>query len=339
VNGLTVTGLVAGYGSHSVLCGLNLEVPEGGLAAVLGPSGCGKTTLLRVIAGLHPVQEGRIELAGRTLTAGGVRVPPERRGIGIVPQEGALFPHLTVAGNVAFGLTREQRRNGRVDELLEMVGLAGYGRRVPAELSGGQQQRVSLARALAPRPAMVLMDEPFSSLDASLREGLRADVRAVLRATGATALLVTHDQEEALGVADLVAVLRDGVVAQLGTPQQVYGMPVDLGVALFVGEAVTFAGNAGGGIVDTPLGRLPAEGRGAGTVLLRPEQIHLNGGSGIAATVTDVLFHGHDATVLLRLAGGTEVRSRVQGPVPARRGDDVAVTVRGPALFFPGTPS
>ncbi|HEV2781785.1 MAG TPA: ABC transporter ATP-binding protein [Actinophytocola sp.] len=336
MTGLTVKGMVAGYGADPVLRGLDLAVPDGGLAAVLGPSGCGKTTLLRVIAGLHPLWEGRIELDGRVLAGDGVHVQPERRGIGIVPQEGALFPHLSVAGNVAFGLSREQRRNGRVDELLELVGLAGFGRRMPAELSGGQQQRVSLARALAPGPAMVLLDEPFSSLDAGLRDALRADVRAVLRATGATALLVTHDQEEALGVADLVAVLRDGVVAQLGTPQQVYGTPADLGVALFVGEAVTFPGSCRDGIVDTPLGRLPANGRGSGTVLVRPEQIHLNGGSGIAATVTDVLFHGHDATVLLRLAGGGAVRSRVQGPVPARPGDDVTLTVRGPALFFPG---
>jgi iron(III) transport system ATP-binding protein len=339
MTGLSVQGAVAGYGPDPVLRGVDLVVPEGRLAAVLGPSGCGKTTLLRVIAGLHPLRDGRVELGGRVLSGSGVHVPPERRGTGIVPQEGALFPHLSVAGNVAFGLSRSDRRNGRVDELLELVGLAGFGRRMPAELSGGQQQRVSLARALAPRPAMVLMDEPFSSLDASLREGLRADVRGVLRATGATALLVTHDQEEALGMADLVAVLRDGVVAQLGTPQQVYTTPADLGVALFVGEAVTFPATAGNGAVHTPLGPLPVAGRGTGTVLLRPEQLHLNGGNGIAATVVDVLFHGHDATVLLRLAGGAEVRSRVQGPLPARRGDDVTVTVRGQALFFPGSSS
>jgi iron(III) transport system ATP-binding protein len=339
MSGLTVTGLVAGYGPEPVLCGVDLVVPDGELAAVLGPSGCGKTTLLRAIAGLHPVRAGRIELAGRVLSGDGRAVSPERRGIGLVPQEGALFPHLTVAGNVAFGLSREQRRRGRVDELLELVGLAGFGGRVPAELSGGQQQRVSLARALAPNPALVLMDEPFASLDAGLREGLRADVRNVLRAAGATALLVTHDQEEALSVADKVAVLRAGVVAQLGTPQQVYLSPADLGVALFVGDAVTFPGAVGDGSVETPLGRLPVAGRGRGTVLVRPEQLHLNGGGGIAATVIEVLFHGHDATVLLRLAGGTEVRSRVPGPVAARRGDDVTVTVRGNALFFPGNTS
>jgi iron(III) transport system ATP-binding protein len=231
------------------------------------------------------------------------------------------------------------RRNGRVDELLDLVGLSGYGTRMPGQLSGGQQQRVALARALAPRPGVVLMDEPFSSLDAGLRDELRVDVRAALRAFGATALLVTHDQEEALGVADLVAVLRAGVVAQLGTPQQVYTDPADLGVALFVGEAVTFDGVVRDGVADTPLGRLPVRNKatGAGTVLVRPEQL-LVGGGGVPATVDDVLFHGHDATVLLRLGGDVgdiRVRSRVQGVVPARSGEEVTVGVSGTALFFP----
>ncbi|MFD1151076.1 ABC transporter ATP-binding protein [Saccharothrix hoggarensis] len=337
---LRVSGLVAGYGPEPVLRGLDLAVPEGGLLAVLGPSGCGKTTLLRVLAGFHPVRSGEVRLGGRVLADRSTHVPPERRGIGIVPQEGALFPHLTVTGNVGFGLTRAQRRDGRVEELLELVGLSGYGGRMPAQLSGGQQQRVALARALAPRPGVVLMDEPFSALDASLRDELRADVRAALRAFGATALLVTHDQEEALGVADLVAVLRDGVVAQLGAPQDIYASPADLGVALFVGEAVTFGGSARDGVAETPLGRLPVSGSGsgAGTVLVRPEQLHV-GGDGVAATVDDVLFHGHDATVLLRLADGTRVRSRVQGPPPVRPGETTAVRVSGSALFFTGHPA
>ncbi|MEU6643318.1 ABC transporter ATP-binding protein [Saccharomonospora sp. NPDC046836] len=336
---LTVEGLIAGYGPEPVLRGLDLAVPEGSLAAVLGPSGCGKTTLLRVLAGLHPLREGRVALGERVLSARNVHIAPERRGIGLVPQEGALFPHLSVAGNVAFGLSRAQRRDGRVDELLDLVGLGGYGARMPAQLSGGQQQRVALARALAPRPGVVLLDEPFSSLDAGLREELRADVRAALRATGATALLVTHDQEEALGVADLVAVLRDGTMAQLGTPQQVYLQPADLGVALFVGDAVVFEARTGAGVAETPLGQVPVEGgdTGVGTVLVRPEQVHIDaaGRAGVAATVTDVFFHGHDATVLLRLDDGAEVRSRVQGPLQARPGDGVALTVSGTARFFP----
>lgn len=350
---LTVEGLVAGYGSVPVLRGLDLAVPQGELAAVLGPSGCGKTTLLRVLAGLHPLREGRVALGDRVLSAPGVNVPPERRGIGLVPQEGALFPHLSVAANVAFGLSRAQRREGRVDEVLELVGLAGFGKRMPAQLSGGQQQRVALARALAPRPGVVLLDEPFSSLDAALRAELRADVRAALRASGATALLVTHDQEEALGMADLVAVLRDGVVAQLGTPQQVYLEPADLDVALFVGEAVVFEADSGNGAVQTPLGKLAVTGGTEGTecaverdeagracpgtVLVRPEQVRIDpsGRDGVTATVSDVLFHGHDATVLLRLRDGNQVRCRVQGPLPAGRGDTVSVSVSGAARFFP----
>jgi iron(III) transport system ATP-binding protein len=324
-----ISGLVAGYGGEPVLRGLDLEVPKGALVAVLGSSGCGKTTLLRVLAGFHRPDAGTVTLGGRDLAD----VPPERRGIGVVPQEGALFPHLSVAGNVGFGLARAQRRNGRVDELLDLVGLKGFGKRMPGQLSGGQQQRVALARALAPQPGVVLMDEPFSSLDAGLRDELRADVRAVLHSRKATALMVTHDQQEALGVADLVAVLRDGRVAQLGTPQQVYAEPADLGVALFVGEAITFSSTANNGTIDTPLGRFPVDGKGNGTALLRPEQVRLDD-SGTPATVDDVLFHGRDATILLRLEDGGQVRSRVQGPVAVQRNDEVRLAVRGQALFF-----
>lgn len=333
MSGLTVKRLVAGYGGEPVLREVDFEVPEGGLLAVLGPSGCGKTTLLRVLAGFHPVVSGEVWLGGRQLTGD---VPPEKRGIGIVPQEGALFPHLSVAGNVGFGLARAERKD-RVEELLDLVGLAGFGARMPAQLSGGQAQRVALARALAPRPGVVLLDEPFSALDAGLREELRADVRATLKAAGATALLVTHDQEEALGIADHVVVLRDGAVAQFARPQTIYASPADLGVALFVGEAVTFRGVARSGLVETPLGELPTSGDGPGTVLLRPEQLIL-GSTGTASTVDDVLFHGHDATVLLRLANGAQVRARVQGRVPVRAGDSISVSVDGPALFFGDKP-
>jgi iron(III) transport system ATP-binding protein len=339
VSGLTVTGLVAGYGPEPVLRGLDLVVPDGGLAAVLGPSGCGKTTLLRVIAGLHPAQEGRIELAGRTLTGGGVRVPPERRGIGIVPQEGALFPHLSVAGNVGFGLPRG-RRSTRVDEMLELVGLGGYGTRMPAELSGGQQQRVALARALAPGPALVLLDEPFSALDTGLRAALREDVRVALRVTGATAVLVTHDQQEALSMADVVAVLQGGAIAQAGSPADLYRAPRDLDVATFVGEAVVLDAEVRGGRAHCVLGTLdldrPADD-GPARVLLRPEQLRMAAGvpGAVPARVRGVDFYGHDSRVWLDLAGGLTVSARLEGVDVPATGDEVSVAVAGTALPFP----
>ncbi|MET0711925.1 MAG: ABC transporter ATP-binding protein, partial [Jiangellaceae bacterium] len=198
---LVVRGLEKSFGSVRVLDELDLVVPAGRLAAVLGPSGCGKTTLLRVIAGFESADRGTVVLHGAQVAGPGVHVPPERRRVGVVPQEGALFPHLTVAGNVGFGLTRAERRAGRIGELLDLVGLGGFGHRMPYELSGGQQQRIALARALAPEPALVLLDEPFNALDTGLRAAIREDVRSALRAAGATAVLVTHDQEEALSMA------------------------------------------------------------------------------------------------------------------------------------------
>lgn len=228
MNDLHVQGLTKAYGPAApVLRGLDLDVPGGALAAVLGPSGCGKTTLLRIVAGFLHADTGTVTVGGRELTGPAVHLPPERRRIGIVPQEGALFPHLSVARNVAFGLTGLERaeRRRRTEDMLDLVGLAGYGDRMPHELSGGQQQRVALARALAPRPQLVLLDEPFNALDSALRAGVRTDVRAALRATGATAVLVTHDQQEALSTADLVAVVRQGRVAQCDTPRRSTGAP------------------------------------------------------------------------------------------------------------------
>ena len=216
VSELVVRGLEKSFGSVRVLEELDLVVPAGRLAAVLGPSGCGKTTLLRIVAGFETADRGTVVLAGVQVAGPGVHLPPERRRVGVVPQEGALFPHLTVAGNVGFGLSRAQRRAGRIDELLGLVGLGGFGHRMPYEFSGGQQQRIALARALAPEPALVLLDEPFSALDTGLRAAVREDVRSALRAAGATAVLVTHDQEEALSMADLVAVM--GVATSLRPP-------------------------------------------------------------------------------------------------------------------------
>jgi iron(III) transport system ATP-binding protein len=337
---LVVSGVHASYPDAPVLHGIDLEVPVGALAAVLGGSGCGKTTLLRAIAGFHPLDAGSIQLGGRLVAGEGVDVPPERRRVGLVPQEGALFGHLTVAGNVGFGLDRAARRGSRVDEVLELVGLAGYGRRRPDELSGGQQQRVALARALAPEPALVLLDEPFTALDAGLRAEVREQVRAALRAAGATAVLVTHDQQEALGAADVVAVLRDGRVVQSGPPRSLYGTPADLGVGTFVGEAVVLPATVRAGRAVTTLGAFPVEGPDAvGHVLLRPEQLLLGPTGEIRATVTEVVFHGHDTTILLAVddgADGVLVRCRTAEQTGPAVGERVGVAVRGSARFYPG---
>ncbi|MFF3325153.1 ABC transporter ATP-binding protein [Streptomyces sp. NPDC002889] len=351
---LRIESVSKAYGpGATVLDGLDLTVPGGALAAVLGPSGCGKTTLLRIIAGFLQADAGTVTLGGRTLSGPGVHLPPERRRIGIVPQEGALFPHLSVARNVAFGLSGVDRaeRRGRSEEMLELVGLAGYGDRMPHELSGGQQQRIALARALAPRPGLVLLDEPFNALDSALRSGVRADVRAALRATGATALLVTHDQQEALSTADLVAVVRGGAIAQCGSPQEVYQRPADPWVAGFVGDAVLLPGTDGtdadgNGTVATALGPVPlatTAGRGPagpreGTVLLRPEQLELTAAASAAAhgTVVNVCFYGHDAMVTVDVDGlERPVDIRVAGPIPVRPGERTGIRVTGEATLHP----
>lgn len=222
---LQVQELAKSFGDEQVLTGLDLCVPAGGLTAVLGRSGGGKTTLLRLIAGLERADSGRISIGGAVVCDETVHRPPERRRIGYVAQEGALFPHLPVTANVAFGLGRAARRGPHVERMLELVGLGGLGARMPHQLSGGQQQRVALVRALAPGPSLVLLDEPFPTLDPGLRAALRADVQAALEAAGTTALLVTHDQEEALAMAGQIAVLRDGRIVQAGSPATLYHTP------------------------------------------------------------------------------------------------------------------
>src|ERR1700735_1207906 len=279
---LTVSGLAKAFGTHPVLTGVDLEVPAGSLTAILGPSGSGKTTLLRLMAGFDRADAGMIKIGDVLVDGPGVHIPPERRRIGYVPQEGSLFPHLTVEGNVGFGLSARDRRGGKVAAMLEAVGLGGFGKRYPHQLSGGQQQRVALARALAIEPAVVLLDEPFASLDAHLRASVRADVQDIFRRAGTTAVLVTHDQDEALSIADRVAALRDGRIAQYATPEDLYCRPVDADLATFVGEANLLEGVLNGAMVKTLLGNLPLDPAattlgtaGQVTVLIRPEQIDL----------------------------------------------------------------
>jgi iron(III) transport system ATP-binding protein len=349
---LSVSALSKSFGGTRVLAGLDLEVPAGSLTAVLGPSGCGKTTLLRLIAGFERAEGGSIRLGERVLCKGGAHVAPERREIGFVPQEGALFPHLDLAANVGFGLPRAERRSGeRVEELLELVGLQGLGKRLPHQLSGGQQQRVALARALAPKPSLVLLDEPFDALDAGLRAQVRAEVRSALGRAGATALLVTHDQEEALSLADLVAVMRSGQIVQAADPQTLYRDPVDEEVARFLGEAVLLDGELDDGFAETALGRVEVRGAGAfhgagpARVMLRPEQILCRpatmAGDGAHGLVLSTEFYGHDATARIALGGaaGLEIVARALGQRLPEVGEGVVVEVEGAAVAYlaPGT--
>jgi iron(III) transport system ATP-binding protein len=340
---IVAVGLAKSFGPTAVLRGLDLEVPAGTLTAVLGPSGCGKTTLLRLLAGFERPDAGSVRLGDRELSGAGAHVAPERRRIGLVPQEGALFPHLSVAANIGFGLPR-RRRAARVAELLALLDLEGLGNRHPHQLSGGQQQRVALARALAPTPAAILLDEPFDALDAGLRAQVRAEVRAALRQTGTTGLIVTHDQEEALSLTDRIAVMREGRIVQAGPPRQLYAEPADLGVALFLGDAVVLDAEVQEGRAATALGDLAVAGGtrapGPALAVLRPEQLRcLPPGAargGARGTVLAVDYYGHDGTARVRLArDGVEVSVRAAGHLLAAPGEEVEVVVEGPATVFP----
>jgi iron(III) transport system ATP-binding protein len=342
MSSLTVKDLTKAFAATPVLTGLDLHVPSGSLTALLGPSGCGKTTLLRLIAGFDDPDGGTVTVGDRVVAGGGRSVPARRRGIGFVPQEGGLFPHLSVAANISFGLPRRQRRDGgRVRELLALVGLGPeLADRSPHQLSGGQQQRVALARALAPEPSLVLLDEPFSSLDAALREETRLAVAEALRATGATAVLVTHDQAEALSLADQVAVLRGGRLVQLTDPRTLYRHPRDLDVATFVGEAVVLDADIRDGRATCALGSLALERGcpdGRARVVVRPEQLRLSAptAEGQPARVRSVDFYGHDSRVWLDLPSGVTVSARLEGTAVPVAGDDVTITVQGAVLPFP----
>jgi iron(III) transport system ATP-binding protein len=327
-------------GDVEVLRGVDLDVETGSLVAVLGPSGCGKTTLLRLVAGFDRPDAGTIELDGALISGPGVSVAPERRRIGVVPQEGAVFPHLSVAANVGFGLSRSAR-GAKVDQMLDLVGLAGLGARMPHELSGGQLQRVALARALAPDPALVLLDEPFAALDTALRASVRTQVREAVRAVGATAVLVTHDQEEALSMADEVAIVQGGQVVQHGAPMRVYSHPETPDVAAFLGEAMLLAASSDGTHATSAVGsvRVGAAAPGGGYLMVRPEQLVIlpRGGGGVPGEVVSAQFFGHDALVTVRVGPeGTLVRSRVLGaPVHLTRGTEVSVFVKGEGTYFP----
>jgi iron(III) transport system ATP-binding protein len=338
---LEVVHLVKSF-SAPVLRDVGFSVEAGQLVAILGASGSGKTTLLRLIAGFERPDAGEIRLGGEVVASGTVFRRPEARKIGYVAQEGALFPHLCVADNITFGLSRAQRRaRHRVAELLAMVDLpADYADRAPQSLSGGEQQRVALARALAPEPKLVLLDEPFSALDAGLRAETRGAVAAAIRAAGAAAILVTHDQAEAFSMGSLVGVLQNGVLAQMSAPEALYRRPVDKHVADFVGDAVFVEGEAQGGRVQCGLGDLPLAAGGADgavSVMIRPEQIKIEADArrgGVAAVIHDVTFYGHDAVVGLRLPGGAPVTARVFSHAVPKPGSDVWLVVEGEVAAF-----
>ncbi len=326
-------GLTKRFNGATALDDFDLEVPSGAILALLGPSGCGKTTALRVVAGFEKPDAGIVDIAGLRVVDETLEVPPEKRRVGMVFQEYALFPHMSVAANIGYGLDRSD--SPRVAEVLDLVGLAAYGQRMPHELSGGEQQRVALARALAPRPAVILLDEPFSNLDAGLRDRMRRDVRTILKEAAATAVFVTHDQEEALAIADIVAVMRRGRVMQTGPPQHVYRKPATPWIAGFVGESEFFDGEAEVGRVITPLGSFPQFGelRGPVRVMIRPEWVHPHASESGVALVVDREFYGHDQLLVLELKDGRRLTARVGSGATAAPGDRVDLGIDEVVVF------
>lgn len=317
------------YAARRVLRDLSFVLNTGDIGCLLGPSGCGKTTVLRAIAGFEPITGGEIVLNGERVSAPGFIVPAEKRRIGMVFQDYALFPHLNVAANVGFGLHGQSRteRNKRVEELLQTVGLGGSGQAYPHELSGGQQQRVALARALAPCPNLLLMDEPFSNLDVELRERLSLEVRDILKQQGATAIIVTHDQHEAFAMGDMIGVMHDGEIQQWDKAYNLYHLPKNRFVADFVGQGVLLPGKVLdanqveielGTLYSKTLGACSPEGCNEGSnkgseveVLLRPDDIIHDDASPLLAQVEHKAFRGADILYTLRLPGGNRVLSLV----------------------------
>ncbi|MFA5890755.1 MAG: ABC transporter ATP-binding protein [Actinomycetota bacterium] len=326
-------GLVKFYGDTPAVAGVHVDVARAEILALLGPSGCGKTTFLRLIAGFERPDAGVVRFGDQQMAGPHRFVPPERRSVGFVFQDYALFPHMRVADNVGYGVRGDRaRRRSRVTQALDLVGLGDLGDRYPHELSGGQQQRVALARALAPEPQIVLLDEPFSNLDADLRTRVRTEVRDILRAAGATAIFVTHDQEEALEIADRVAVMHDGRIEQIGRPEEIYHTPATRFVADFVGEAEFLPAVVKNNLLSTDLGSfaLPNSGvtPGPGELMLRPEDIHLSLDPSSEAEVVAERFHGPFNRTVVRLPSGRMLVSAHSSQATFHPGDRVRVEFR-----------
>jgi iron(III) transport system ATP-binding protein len=323
---ISASHLRVSYGDTVALDDFSLDIPVGSLVALVGPSGCGKTTALRVIAGFETPSTGTVSIRDLVVVGDGKEVPPEKRNVGMVFQEYALFPHISVEENVGYGV-RGADRVQRVHDVLKLVGLSAYKSRFPHELSGGEQQRVALARALAPGPDVVLLDEPFSNLDAPQRERMRRELRRILKGAGATAVFVTHDQSEALAIADIIAVMRDGRIVQTGRPDDVYEAPENAWVARFLGDAILMRGTVSNGCVNTVLGDVDTELPTGMTVdvMIRPEWITPHVQDSGRGKVTDREFYGHDQRVEIELPGG----ERVEALVPTRNrvavGDRVSI--------------
>lgn len=341
---LSVSHLTVNFGSRTVISDLSFELRQGEIASLLGPSGCGKTTLLRAIAGLIQPASGAIRFGSQLVGVSSVVLPPHKRGTGYVPQQGALFPHLTVAKNIAFGLDKNTYTKSEIaditHEMIGLIGMKGMESRLPSQLSGGQQTRVALARALAIKPKLILLDEPFSALDAVLRDELRTEVVGLLRELGSTAILVTHDREEALVSSDRVILMRDGKVAQNGTPEEVYEAPISPEIAASTGDVLILAAQQSGtGATFYPLSPEGAASIGSetGYVVIRPEEIRVSTSAdmGVEGSLIHIDYYGHDAMLTVSVAqSATPIKARVAGPADFTVGQKVYLQHLGPVRYF-----
>jgi iron(III) transport system ATP-binding protein len=351
---LEVINLVRRFGSRAVVADLGLSVAAGQVTCLLGPSGCGKSTTLRMIAGVEQPDSGEIRIDGRVMFGDRHLVPPEARGVGLMFQDFALFPHLTVAQNVAFGLSGDKSvKAARVGELLERIDLAGFGHKHPHELSGGEQQRVALARALAPRPRVMLMDEPFSGLDNRLRDGIRDTTLEVLKEEGAAVLLVTHEPEEAMRMADEIALMRDGRIVQRGSPYNIYNAPTDRAAASFFSDINVIRGISRGALTQTPFGAFLTPGHsdgGAVDIVIRPQHLKIDfdragrgpnptaqDGTPARGSVARARFLGHESLVDFTMAfDGSRLTALVPGVFLPKPGTVLWLMIRRDRCFvFP----